>query len=80
MAKRKTEVKAELVDRGSFFERHRQKIGFFVTVVVGSLFLFSAWKFTTHNFVEKDVPQNYVCQVVGADTELGMLALKCMVK
>lgn len=30
--------------------------------------------------VKKDVVNNYVCQIVGSEEELGVLALKCMTK
>lgn len=30
--------------------------------------------------VKKDVINNYICQVVGSDEEVGILALKCMTK
>lgn len=30
--------------------------------------------------VKKDVVNNYVCQIVGSDEEVGILALRCMTK
>ena len=30
--------------------------------------------------VKKDVVNNYVCQVVGSDEQMGVLALRCMTK
>lgn len=76
MAKRKTEV----VNKINFFERHKGVLKYVIPVLVGSLFFVGVWKISTLNSVQKDQPYNYVCEMVGADVELGMLAMKCMVK
>jgi len=54
-------------------------------IILISLFIFLIGFTIKNSFdlkkaVKKEVINNYICQVVGSDEEIGVLALRCMTK
>lgn len=71
----KMETKVEKVNN---FTLKNKVFNVVLAVLVIAAACFTAWKINKK--VEKDVINNYICQIVQADDESGLMGMRCMVR